>query len=157
MRVYIPLSFRFVSILLFCVPFTARADVSSARWLVTAKISEAELIDPNSDGLPTAPSAYTVKLADVKVIQGEARNFPKDSGVTLRARNIDVAEKADRIYAVIEIVNDVPTVRYWEVTIQLACVPNELIVSGYEDRYFAEEWNAPNQKCTFVDTFQAPD
>ena len=64
MRVYIPLSLRFVSILLFCVPFSARADVSSARLLVTAKISEAELIDPNSDGLPTAPSAYNVKLTD---------------------------------------------------------------------------------------------
>jgi hypothetical protein len=132
----------------------AQAGDAPSRWLITARISKAILLEQNEDSLKVAPSTYSVKLTDVEVIQGESQAIPKMLNVKLKANHIEAAKKLPRVFLVVEMINEVPIVRYWEAVIPLACVPKELIAADYADQYFSEEWNAPNQQCTFVDKHQ---
>lgn len=129
------------------------ADKPNGRWLITARIAEANLLKTDEQ---RTPPAYTVKLADVKVIQG-AVDFPATLDVVLKANHIEAAKNSERIFAVVELEDGTPRLRYWESVIPIACVPINLISQSYESRYFSEEWNSPNQRCTFVDKHQTPD
>lgn len=131
-------------------PLVAHAGVENGRWLITARIAEATLLETKI-GLPPR---YSVKLRAVKAIQGSTTDFPATLNVELEANHIEVAKNAERIFAVVDFANGIPSVRYWESAILLACVPTDLIPSAYADRYFSEDWNSPNQKCTFADKYQ---
>lgn len=129
-------------------------DRPNGRRLITARIAEATPL--NADEQRIAPPTYVVKLADIKVIQG-AEDFPATLDVELKANHIEVAKNYEKIFAIIDLVDGTPKLRYWEAVVPIACVPVNLISPSYESRFFSEEWNSPNQKCTFVDKYQTPD
>jgi hypothetical protein len=86
-------------------------------------------------------------LRHVEVIQGQ-EGLPAALDVTMDANHI---EGAKNIFAIIEFVDGAPRVRYWEQVIPMACIPENLVIPGYESLYYREEWNAPNQRCTLID------
>ena len=140
--------------LLACASSGATADRLEGRWLITASIVEARTAEgsaPPEDGLPPV---YLATLSDVRVVQGRAPDFPQTLEIEIRANNIDYAMHHGRAFFLLDIIDGTVTVRYWESVVGIVCIPEDLVPEEHRERYFREEWNAPDQMCTFGDRYQ---
>ncbi|MEZ5472716.1 MAG: hypothetical protein R3E90_13170 [Marinicella sp.] len=132
------------------VSYAEEVYESDSYYLITGKPVKMKFLHHNSDSEVDRPPSWLLSLKNVKVIEGDAGEYPKKIKVEVRSRSDIAILNSDEIVLLVDGNSKAPNVLYWEKVSKIICLPNEGIAEAYKDYYFENKWEKNDMSCRFI-------